>query len=214
MDFRPYKIKTNIKEEMKECEELKLPCDEYKVIYTLVEKSTGNTMEMGSKEWIEKKMWEDKSWELLPEKTESILVKKGYEAPIKDFSIITFDGEDITNQVLEEPRYTFLVIAYDINNSNNITAAEKISKLANQSDKIGYKVYGLTASTYEDTESFRHQVQAMYDYFNADEKTLKTIIRSNPGILLMQNGVIIGKWHVNDLPEMTDLIENYININV
>ena len=105
----------------------------------------------------------------------------------------------------------FLVIAYDIKNPNNITAYGQIDRLVNQSDELDCKVYGLTASTYENTDAYRHQVQAMYDYFTADEKVLKTIIRSNPGIVLIKKGTILGKWHYNDLPEMEQLKADFFN---
>ena len=50
----------------------------------------------------------------------------------------------------------------------------------------------------------------MYDYFTADEKVLKTIVRSNPGIILVKQGIILGKWHYNDLPSMDWLKANFL----
>ena len=71
----------------------------------------------------------------------------------------------------------------------------------------GYNIIGLTSSTYETTDEFRHNVQAMYNYYTTDEKTLKTIIRSNPGIILIKEGIIINKWHYKDIPSASQLID-------
>ena len=210
-DFRPYKLGTFIPDKMKDCNDLQLPCPEYKVVYTLAKLGSGETKEVSSDDYIAEKIWEDKSWGIVTDKTQSILVEKGYEPPIQDFIISGFDGEDVTDMVLTDSKPIFWVIAYDIMNQNNITASGQIDKLVNQSDTLDWKVYGLTASTYENTESYRHQVQAMYDYFTADEKVLKTIIRSNPGIVLIKKGTILGKWHYNDLPEMDQLKADFFN---
>ena len=209
-DFRPYKVGTYIPDQIKDCNELQLPCPEYKVVYTLAKVDSDETKEISSDDYIAEKVWEDKSWEIRADETQSILVNKGYEPPIQDFVITRFDGEDVTQMLLTDSKFTFWVIAYDINNQNNISAADKIGKLTNESDMLDYRVYGLTASTYEDTDAFRHQVQAMYDYFTADEKVLKTIVRSNPGIILVKQGIILGKWHYNDLPSMDWLKANFL----
>jgi hypothetical protein len=182
-------------------------------VYTLAKLGSGETKEVSSDVYIAEKIWEDKSWEIVSDNTQSILVEKGYEPPIQDFIISRFDGEDVTDMVLADSKPIFWVIAYDIKNQNNITASGQISSLVNQADALDCKVYGLTASTYENTEAYRHQVQAMYDYFTADEKVLKTIIRSNPGIVLIKEGTILGKWHYNDLPEMDQLKAGFFNKN-
>ena len=80
-----------------------------------------------------------------------------------------------------------------------------------QSDAMGFQVHGLTASTYEDTDAFRHKVQAMYDYFTADEKVLKTIIRSNPGVVVINDGTVIEKWHYNDFDDYLMSLESLKN---
>ena len=68
----------------------------------------------------------------------------------------------------------------------------------------------LSASSDELIDEFRHDVQAAYPFYFTDETTLKTIVRSNPGLLLLKKGTIIGKWHHNDFPTFEELKQNYL----
>ena len=206
-DFRPYAIGKNINEGMKTCDELDLKCPEYQVVYTLEKKSSEEIIKMTSQDYIDEKIWEDTNYVLIADETESILIDKGYTPPIHDFSITSYEGEDFTQPILEEKGYTFLVIAYDLTNSNNIEASKHINEIASDAEQAGYNIIGLTSSTYEATDEFRHNVQAMYNYYTTDEKTLKTIIRSNPGMVLIKEGIIINKWHYKDLPSASQLID-------
>ena len=204
-DFRPYAIGKNITEGMKSCDELNLPCPEYQVLYTVENKNSGEKSTMDSKKYIEDKVWEDSTYQLLPDLTQSILIDKGYVPPIHDFSITSQDDEDFTFSTLENSNYTFLIIAYDLTNQNNVTISKKINDIVSNSNNSNYDIIGLTSSTYETTDQFRHDVQAMYNYYTTDEKTLKTIIRSNPGLVLIKNGTIIKKWHYKDIPSVSEL---------
>ena len=100
-----------------------------------------------------------------------------------------------------------MLIAYDITKTNKEVQKE-VNDLANACSKKGIPFLGLTSSTYEAVEEFRHDVQAIYDYHITDETTLKTIIRSNPGLMLLKEGVIINKWHYNDFPSFDEALIN------
>ena len=137
--------------------------------------------------------------------TENILVNKGYEPPIHDFSITSNEDGDLTLQYLEEPNFSFMIIAYNINDENNIDVKDKVNALASSATNAGINFIGLSASSDEDIDIFRHEVQAMYNYYATDEKALQTIIRSNPGLLLLKAGKVIKKWHYNDLPKFEEI---------
>ena len=63
----------------------------------------------------------------------------------------------------------------------------------------------LTASGYEQFEAFRHEHQISIPYYYADATVLKTMVRSNPGVMLLNEGTVIGKWHNNDVPEVSEI---------
>ena len=196
-DFRPYAVDKNILEQMIIPEGV--PLDEYKNTW-YYKGSDGVTQEYTD----EDKPWEDTTLTFIDRKT--ILIKKGYEPPIHDFSITSSDGVDYTEEVINDPNYNFLLIAYDITKTNKEVQKE-VNDLANACSKKGIPFLGLTSSTYEAVEEFRHDVQAIYDYHITDETTLKTIIRSNPGLMLLKEGVIINKWHYNDFPSFDEALQ-------
>lgn len=207
-DFRPYAEDKSISEGLKSCEELELPCPDKGYIYSFKNKKSGEIMEKDSKSYMEEKFWENKEWEMLlgDEYTKPITYTEGYEPPIHDFSITSSDEVDYTEEVLNDPNHNFLLIAYDITDTNK-EVQEEINDFANACSKKGISFLGLTSSTYEAVEEFRHDVQAIYDYHTTDETTLKTIIRSNPGLMLLKGGVIIKKWHYNDFPSFDEALQ-------
>ena len=204
-DFRPYAEGKSILDGMKDCTEIGKECPEYLVIYTMKNTESGKTKEVDSKEYLEKKLWEDKTWEILADETEYELVNEGYEAPIHDFSITSSEDGDVTSQYLEDPNFTLIIIAYNINNENNVDVKDKVNALASSAEEAGVNFIGLSASSDEDVDIFRHEVQAMYNFHATDEKALQTIIRSNPGLLLLKAGTVIKKWHYNDLPKFEEI---------
>ena len=204
-DFRPYAIVApyDVDKSMQRNMESPegAPIDVYENIW-LYKDREGNT----NKYTDAQKPWEDTTLVFIDRET--ILISKGYEPPIHDFSIANMDGEDFTDVfVSDSAGYVFLLIAYDITNDNNVDASEKVNALAAKSMENEMAFIGLTSSLYENVEQFRHDVQAGYDYYVTDEKTLQTIIRSNPGLMLIHNGVIVGKWHYNDIPDYAEIEE-------
>ena len=81
----------------------------------------------------------------------------------------------------------------------------EINQLVAECDKNKIPVIGLTASVAE-KEAYRHEVQAMYPYYTTDETALKTIVRSNPGLVLLKEGVVVNMWHHNDVPSFSSLV--------
>jgi len=194
-DFRPYKIGTHIQSGMEIPDDA--PHDEYKTL--LYYEKNGEVKEFS----MENYPWDDSTWTFV--ETKNILIKEGYIPPIHDFVIETLDGTDITESILNNESYTFLLIGNNLPKSST-KRQNQINELAFYALDKGYDFYCLTASIEENIEEFRVKSNAPYEFCNTDEITLKTIIRSNPGLVLIKDGVIINKWHYNNIPQ-SDFIE-------
>ena len=203
-DYRPYAIGKNIEEGMKSAEELGLEPPKYGYIYTLVNSSTGESKEMTDKVYIAEKWWENKEWEMDADKTSQVKLADGYEAPIHDFFLSDAEGNDRTYDVLGAEKI-LLIISYDINKANGGIQAD-INALNEACKASGIPVLGMSAGTYTDVEEFRHKHQSMIEYLSGDGIMLKTIVRSNPGIVYLKKGTVAGKWHHNDLPSIDEVV--------
>ena len=131
----------------------------------------------------------------------------GEESPYADFFIeFTDEGEDITEQVLGSEGYTFLLVSPHLEQADD-SQLDELNQLYEYSLDNGYPFYCLTASTEKGISHWRDITGAEYPFCNTDATTLKTVIRSNPGLLLLKDGIIIRKWSHNDLPDEDDLAE-------
>ena len=200
-DFRPYNTGVYIPDGMEIPEGV--PQDEYESI--LIYEKDGVQKEFTTDNYP----WEDSTWVFIDAK--HILINKGYEPPIHDFSIETQEGDDITDIVLYDDNFTFLFIAYDLTKSKKINI-EKINKIALYAINNGYSFIGLTSSLYEEIVTFSSNNNITdFEFCNTDEITLKTIIRSNPGLVLLKDGIIIEKWHYNDIPDIEEFGNNLLS---
>jgi uncharacterized membrane protein YphA (DoxX/SURF4 family) len=199
LDFRPYKIGTNIPEKMIIPDNAEL--DEYRI--TVIYEKNGIR-----KEFDENSIpWQDTTWKWI--ETKQVLIKKGYEPPIHDFTITTLNDDDITDLVISDTGYSFLLIADDLTKANT-DAFRKIEATAQSCMGNNCSFYCLTSSTTEEIRNFREKLKPCFDFYTMDEITLKTIVRSNPGLLLLKEGNIIGKWHYNNFPAFEASDNNYI----
>ena len=190
LDFRPYKIGANIPQSMEIPEGA--PRDQYKNFYTYEKDGV-------KKEFtIENYPANDSTWIFVDTKTK--LIKKGYTPKIHDFAITNDSGYDITDSVLADTTYTFLLIAYSLEKAND-TNVDKINEIFDYAQMYGYKFYCLTASDSEDISEWIEDMGADYPICATNETTLKTIIRSNPGLLLLKSGTIVNKWHHRNIPQ-------------
>jgi uncharacterized membrane protein YphA (DoxX/SURF4 family) len=196
IDFMPYKVGNHLPDLM--VVPAGVPVDEYMYDYTLENSKTKATREMTSKEYSDSKIWEDTTW-VVVKTSDPILVKEGYHPPIHDFSITSADGQDITDSILNCNTFTFLLVAYNINKAS-LDNIDKINKLAAYCQKKGYPFIGMSASLADDVQAFKTKTNALYDFCITDETTLKTMIRANPGLMLLKQGYVFGKWHSNDIP--------------
>lgn len=190
-DYRPYKIGTNIQEGME------IPDGAEQDVYEI--------LTIYSKDGAEKSFnlneLPDSTWTWV--RTDNKLIKKGYEAPIHDFTIESVDGEERTEYYLNKQGITFMLIAYDLSNTEPEHLA-RISELADYVTAAGHEFIGIT-STLNDAETYCAANNLHFQFYGMDEITLKTIIRANPGLVVLKDGVIIGKFHGNDIPELAEL---------
>ena len=189
LDFRPYKIGADIKAGMEIPEGAKPSVFESRFV---LEKD-------GRQQEFTLDNYPDSTWTFV--ETRTVLKEKGYEPPIHDFSMISLDtGEDITDSVLTDKGYTFLLVAHRIEEADD-SNIDLINEIYDYSVEHGYGFYALTSSPDEEIEMWRERTGAEYPFCQMDDITLKTIIRSNPGLLLIKDGTILNKWSDNQLPD-------------
>lgn len=189
LDFRPYKIGTNIKAGMEIPEGAKPSVFESRFV---LEKD-------GRRQEFTLDNYPDSTWTFV--ETRTVLKEKGYEPPIHDFSMISLGtGEDITDSVLSDKGYAFLLVAHRIEEADD-SNIDLINEIYDYSTEHGYGFYALTSSPDEEIGMWRERTGAEYPFCQMDDITLKTIIRSNPGLLLIKDGTILNKWSDNQLPD-------------
>ena len=201
IDFRPYNTGTNIAEKMFISADA--PVDEYETI--LIYEKDGVRKEFD----LENYPWQDSTWSFVEQN--SILIKEGYRPPIHDFSIFTPDDNDITDIVLSDEAYSFILVSSDLAKANK-EALQKLDTLSLYCNQTGIKFYSLSSSTYSEIEQIKTSQQLSLNFYITDETTLKTIIRSNPGLLLLKEGIILAKWHYNDLPKIEELSQPVLSM--
>ena len=129
------------------------------------------------------------------------------DSPYADFFIERVDnGEDITEQVLNDKGYTFLLVAPHLEDAND-SRLDQINEVYEYAQENGYLFYCLTASTDKGINMWIGQTGAEYTFCHTDETTLKTVIRSNPGLVLLKDGTVIRKWGFRQLPDEAQLSE-------
>jgi uncharacterized membrane protein YphA (DoxX/SURF4 family) len=196
-DFLPYKTGVNITESMKIPEGKSV--NEY--ITTFIYEKDGVQKEFT----LENYPADDSSWKFIDQKSK--LIKKGYFPPIHDFSITAPDGQDLTDEILAYPGYTLLMISKKLKEADPKHLAKGF-ELGVHCMMKGIGFYIVTASGSDELSTYNNG----FTFFTGDETTLKTIIRANPGYLLLKKGTIAGKWSWSTLPEKEQLI-SYIKGN-
>jgi uncharacterized membrane protein YphA (DoxX/SURF4 family) len=206
IDFLPYKVGANIPDEMKTPPGA-LP-DEYELTYHLQNKKTGATKVMTNTEYLKSNIWKDNDWKVVGE-PESRLVKTGFTPKIRDLSIQDAQGNDYTKELLSNPFYSLVIIAYDLNKTDD-DAIDRLNALAiNLTENFNIRTVLITSNSAHDAQAFSKKHHLVTEIFYADEVPLKTMVRANPGILLLKNGTVINKWHYHSIPKYDELIKKY-----
>jgi uncharacterized membrane protein YphA (DoxX/SURF4 family) len=187
LDFRPYAIGTNLIEGMTIPEDA--PQDEYETLFVLEKDGEQRTFTFDD--------YPDSTWTFV--KRESRLVRQGYVPPIADFHLSTLEGEDVTWEVLDYPGYTFLVVSHELRRANE-GMLDVINDLYDYAKVGGHQFYMLTSSNAQSIAQWTERTGASYPYLNADDILLKTMVRANPGLTVLKESTIVGKWSAIDMP--------------
>jgi hypothetical protein len=143
-------------------------------------------------------------WEFVEQRQDESGVIRNHNLIIEDA-----DGNDLTKAIIENENDQFLLVSYDLDIANG-EGMLKAAKLFRQMDDEGIAFDMLSASDTEIIDKYREVYQMEYPVYFADDIELKAMIRSNPGLLWLRNGVVMQKWHYNDFPkweELKDLME-------
>ena len=197
LDFRPYAVGKNITEGMRLPEGTEP--DQYEVTLKYKNKQTGEVLSFTEENYP----WQDTlNWEY--ESSSERLVKKGYITPIHDLIIEHPTLGNITEEILEDDNHTILAVAYNLTQSD-MQYQPAINRLAEYAQEKGIRFYGLTSSSERDIETYKKRYHVPYEFCTADEIQLKTMIRSNPGVIILREGTILDKWAGKDVPDVKEL---------
>lgn len=188
IDFRPYKVGNHIPTLMEIPDDAEVDQYEITLIYAKDGKEQTFTLENYPKG--------DPEWAFVDQK--SVLIKKGYVPPIHDFEIETLEGDYITQDILESEEPVALVVMYNLTKTDT-TQLEKLMHMIHEYPRV----YFLTASGEEEIFAFAEELgwdeETTYSTFCfTDPITLKTIVRANPGVIVVQNGTIIDKYNLKN----------------
>lgn len=187
IDFRPYKVGNNIIELME------IPDDAAPDVYetTFVYAKDGVEQEFTLQNYPKN----DSSWVFVRQNTK--LLQKGYEPPIHDFTITNEDFEDITDDILYTEDTVTMVVMYDLKKTSRKQAA-KLNRLYEDSQAAGRMFVAVTGSGTDEIEAFAEETQALYPFCTADGTMLKTVIRANPGVVVLSGGTVVEKYNLRD----------------
>lgn len=206
MDFLPYKVGANILDEMKT--PVGAVPDEFQINYHLVNKKSKAVKDMTDKEYIDSGIWKDSAWTIVGT-PESKLIKKGFAPKIQDLKINDAQGNDYTKELLSNPFYNVIIVAYDLDHVS-IPAIERLNALAiTLTDNYNLRTVILTSTAPHTALDFAKTHKLVPEIFYADGVPLKSMVRSNPGVLLMKNGMIVSKWHYHTVPSYDKLVKLY-----
>ncbi len=189
IDFRPYKIGANIKESMEIPEDAPKPLFEYRWKFKV---------DGAEKIVVTHGDYPDVEGEFIDVDTK--MIHPGYTPPIEDF-FIERNGEDQTDYLLSK-EHLILVVAYSLDNTERQGYAA-IKEVTDKAIANGYEVVGISASSQKATEELASDYGLNFKFYFSDETALKTIVRSNPGLLELNRGTIKQKYHWNDAHKMT-----------
>lgn len=196
IDFRPYKVGENMLELMEVPEGA--PEDEY--AYSFLYEKGGVQKEFA----LEEIPSDDSTWVFVESKTE--LVSQGYVPKVPSFHVYNKEGEEVGAQLWDTKGPLLLLVSYKLDQADD-RSVDDINDIYDYAQEKAIPFYCLTSSSKEDMENWRDYTGADYPFLIADETQLKTVIRSNPGLMLLNDGTILMKKHSNDIPEENELAE-------
>ena len=188
LDFRAYKIGDNLMENMTIPDDA--PKDFYEYNWEFIDGDEKKTIVTNGE-------YPNVSWEFVKVDTE--LLEKGYEPSIYDFTI-EVNNEDLTDEILNEEKLV-IYISYNLDKFS-ISSIQDMIDSAEKAKELGYKIIGLTASSIEQRDLFLKANNIFFNFYTCDETALKTIVRSNPGAIVLNKGTVVDKKHHKDFSDL------------
>jgi uncharacterized membrane protein YphA (DoxX/SURF4 family) len=198
IDFLPYKIGNDIVKQMEYPEGALRDSFEMVFIY----EKDGKQLEISLND-IGKV---DSTYKYIDRKDK--LVREGYHPPIHDFKLYDAVGIEFTDSLLKGTDYKLILVQKTITDSRK-TLEPQIARLAELWQQNGKQFWALTASPLDDVELYRHEHQFTFQYYNMDATPLKSMVRSNPGLLLMKGNIVVKKWGAYNLPTY-EVVKKYM----
>jgi Predicted membrane protein len=189
LDFRPYKIGNNLID-LREIPD-GAPIDEYEITNIYVK--DGIEKEFQSGEYPDSDEW---TW---VRRGKEELIKEGYKPALEDFVMVDDYGDDMTDDILYDEQYTFLMVAWDLEKASDSHCSD-INDIYEFCLEQEYNFFGLTSSNEESISKWKEKTGAEYSFLSMDPIELKTIVRANPGLVLLKNGVVLNKWSARNIP--------------
>ncbi len=203
IDFLPYKKGNHLPDLMKIPEGA--PKDEYAQFITLKDTISGQTIEVDIQTYtIDSTYWGSTSRYKYMSISEPKLIKKGYIPPIHDFNIFDEDNQNYIDSALQFNGYVFIFASPKLEKAS-VKNIDKIKNIYFWSIKHNQRFYAITASSKNGIELFIVQNSIPFNFYMCDETTIKTIIRSNPGLLLLHKGTVLEKWSYNSYPTIDEI---------
>jgi hypothetical protein len=197
IDFRPFDVGTVIKAEMEIPDGV--PVDEYETKLIYRNQETGKTSSFSMEDYPKDTL----QWEFVD--SESKLVKRGYEPPIHDFAIMDPYGNDLVDEILSDGGYSLVMVSHDLAAADQEALSHAVEWSQLEIFASDFSFYAVTSSSSAEVESISAELGLAYNFMAGDEIMLKTIVRSNPGFMLVKNGIILGKWAYRDFPLLEQL---------
>ena len=199
LDFRPYAVGKNIPEQMVV---KKQPDIDMKFVYK--NKKTGEVKEYGMNELNGLNYSE-----LDFVKRNDVVKDPGIPAVISNLLIEDEEGNNKTAELLQKEGYSCILVIPNLKKANTDVLEKRVNPLAKSCAANNIPFFALCVND-GSLESFRHSHQCAFPFYSADETPLKTMLRSNPGLLLLRNGTVIAKWHTRHIPDFAHLKATYL----
>jgi uncharacterized membrane protein YphA (DoxX/SURF4 family) len=194
IDFRPWRIGQHIPSAVTP---VRLPTVERVFVYAHTE--TGAQQQVPEAQIMQGLVPTAGQWEFV--RREERVLDPGIPAQIENFSIHDEWGENLTEWYLQQPGDLFIVVAYDLAATHAESFEHRLLPLAQAATAAGHTVIFLTASNMDVAPAFAAGRGMPFPFYQTDERALKTMIRSNPGLVRLRDGKVIGKWPYRRLPD-------------
>ena len=194
LDFRPYKVGTNLREAVMS--------DQQKFDVKIIYEKDGQTLELSAEDEDP-----DSTWTYVETRRTEMATEHLATA---DFYVADADGEDVTEDILLADGYTLLLIIPDLMNADE-GCVDKVNEIYDYAQEKGWGFYCLTSSEDQQAQVYWNEhTGAEYAYYIAEERMLKTVVRGQPGLVLLQDGIIVKKWGNYNLPNEEELEDKTI----